>query len=86
MMVEASGRELVSVDPQTFSGSDSGTLVVIAFTGDIIPYQVTETPPPPPSGLVLVQSPSEDCRGDIDRIGEVLTCTFTNEYRVAPTP
>jgi len=85
MMVEASVGELVSVNPQTFSGSDSGTLVVIAFTGDIIPYQVTETPPPPPSGLVLVQSPSEDCRGDIDRIGEVLTCTFTNEYRVAPT-
>ena len=84
--VVASGSDLISVNPETFLGSEIGTEVTIAFTGGVVSYRVIEVElPPDPSGLVLVQSATTDCRGEIDRVGETKTCTFTNEYRVAPT-
>jgi hypothetical protein len=80
--------------PPLFPGNTFGTLVRIIpdpHHDYRIPlpsqYKVLEKAPPSPEGLVLVQSPSQDCErrinpGDFLR----LTCTFTNEYRVATTP
>lgn len=74
------------MDPQTFP-DDKGRLVTFAFTGDVVQYRVTEIEvPPPPKGLVLVQSSSEDSEAEavIGRIEDTRTCTITNEYRIAP--
>jgi hypothetical protein len=40
--------------------------------------------PPVPAGLALVQFSSTDCRDTLSP-NEQKTCTFTNDYRVAPT-
>lgn len=66
-------------------GSTRGQQLVIPVS--ILPseYTIEELEnPPTPEGLVLVQSTSGDCQG-IFNIGDRLICTFTNEYRVAPT-
>ena len=70
-------------EPTKFPGSESGTKVTIGIIGDVARYEVTETFPPP-VGLNLIATRDLGCGGEI-RPQESKTCTFTNEYRVAPT-
>jgi hypothetical protein len=82
MKIEAGGG---IVDPETFVGSETGTNVKIYPPPAGVRYQVTETFPPPVTGLNLFVNQDIGCLGEI-RSQESRTCTITNEYRVSPIP
>lgn len=83
---------ILNLDPLSFQGSETGTLVIVSFFSPFpVFYRVFEDVlPPTPQGLTLIQSPGGSCGaerfGQGISPGQVITCTFTNEYRVAPTP
>jgi hypothetical protein len=90
-------------DPATFPGGnrftpEGSTLVSVlgsppelARPGMFTIYSVSQTPPPTPEGLILLQLQSQDheCATDSPLLigfGFEVTCEFSNEYREAPTP
>lgn len=89
---EADPGTILNLDPLSFQGSETGTLVIVSFFSPFpVFYRVFEDVlPPTPQGLTLIQSPGGGCGAE--RFGQsispdqVIICTFTNEYRVAPTP
>jgi hypothetical protein len=88
MKVEMGLSEFSEANPEIFPGSDvgAGTLVTLIwplFEHDPITYTTTETAPPTPPALTLVQSATQDCVGEVKK-DDVKNCVFTNEYRTLP--